>query len=156
MMKHGKWLVPSFALGMFLAAGCQNTAEGVKDDAAKNTAAVEKSAEVAGEKAAQAVETAGEKTAQAAANAGKTMANAGQDVTGALQVTPMVKTAIAADTDLNDAKNKIDVDSKDGIVHLKGHVTTNELKKRAGEIAEKTIKDNKGTDKVMNQLLVQP
>ena len=80
----------------------------------------------------------------------------GQDVAGALQVTPLVKTAITADTELNDAKNSIDVDSKDGMVYLKGHVTSSALKAKATKIAQERIKENNGTDKVMNQLLVKP
>lgn len=138
-------------LGMTLAplliavlSGCPNTADGMSKDT-KN----------AGEASAQAAEKLGEKTSQMASGASSDVKEMGKNVTAALEVTPRVKTALTADVDLNDAKNQIDVDSKDGIVHLKGHVTTSALKKKAGEIAAKEIKDAGGTDKVMNQLLVK-
>lgn len=153
-VKH--WLMPAVALGLLVAAGCQKTAEGLKDDTATNVAETKKAGEEAGQKAAQSVENANEKTAAMANDASKTMAAAGQDVAGALKMTPLIKTALTADVDLNDSKNKIDVDSMDGVVHLKGYVTTNTLKQRATEIAKKTIKEHNGTDTVMNQLLVKP
>jgi osmotically-inducible protein OsmY len=89
-------------------------------------------------------------------HAGEIAKGAGQNVTGALEVTPMIKTAITADAELNDAKNKIDIDTKDGIVHIKGHVTSNALKAKATKIATDKITENQGTDKVMNHLLIQP
>lgn len=128
-----------------LMSGCKNTAEGVAEDSAN-----------AQKVAAESAEKTGEKMSQAAENATKSTEKMGQDVAGALQVTPLVKTAITADTELNDAKNTIDVDSKDGMVYLKGHVTSNALKAKATKIAQERIKENNGTDKVVNQLLVKP
>jgi len=109
--------------------GCQNTAEGVKEDAAKTGAAVS---------------TGAEKMGEAAKNAGE-----------AATVTPKVKTAITADSKLNDTKNMIDVDTKEGTVYLKGHVLNNEQKKLAGDIAAKAVKDNGSNEKIMNQLTVE-
>ena len=144
------------ALSTAALTGCQNTAEGVAEDsqnAAQKTAEVAKEA---GEATAQAAEKTGEVAAQAVNSATKDAKEVGKDIAGALQVTPLVKTALAADTEINDPKNKIDVDSKDGMVYLKGHVTSNTLKAKATKIAQDRIKENKGTDKVVNQLLVQP
>jgi len=46
------------------------------------------------------------------------------------------------------------VDTKDGVVYLKGHVVSNDEKRLAGDIASKTVKEANSTDKVMNQLTV--
>ncbi|MGC4042818.1 MAG: BON domain-containing protein [Armatimonas sp.] len=161
-------LLPAMALiGLFALMGCQNTAEGVAQDTAKNTEATKEAASEAGQAAAKAASDAGQAAAKTASDAGQAAAQAtqkmgdaaagaGKEIAGGGVVTPQVKLAIAADSDLNDPKNKIDVDTADGVVHLKGHVINNALKKKAGEIAEKSIKDSKRTDKVVNQLLVQP
>lgn len=115
------------------AIGCQNTAEGVSQDA-----------QTAGAKIEQTAEKTGEAISQGAENAG-----------AALGMTPKVKNAITADTELNDSKNLINVDSTDETVHLKGHVTSNELKRKAGEIAQKVIKDSNAKQTVSNELVVQ-
>jgi len=120
-------------IGGFSLVGCQNTAEGMKDDANKNGAAVQNSAQ-----------TAVDKTKDATANAGD-----------ALSLTPKVKAAIVADSKLNNPKNLINVDSKDGTVFLKGHVLSNEEKKLAGDIATRAVADSGSKDKVMNQLTVE-
>jgi osmotically-inducible protein OsmY len=150
-------LVALLSLGLFsVATGCQNTAEGMKEDSQVAGQKAAESAEKTSEAVSKSSEAAGEKMAKMADNASKSAKELGQDLTGAFQVTPIVKTALAADTELNDAKNKIDVDSKDGIVHLKGHVTSNALKQKATRIAQERIKENHGIDKVMNHLLIQP
>lgn len=142
--------------GMAMLSGCPNTAEGVAEDSAKAGEAISQTAEKTGEAASDAAQRAGQTMAKTADDATKSAAVGGKNIAGALQVTPLVKTAISADTELNDPKNKIDVDSKDGVVHLKGHVTSNSLKAKATKIAEERIKENNGTDKVINQLLVKP
>ncbi|MBB6053250.1 BON domain-containing protein [Armatimonas rosea] len=132
-------------LTLGMVSGCKNTGEGMSKDT-----------EIAKQSASAETEKAGENAAKMANSAGEIAKGAGQNVTGALEVTPLIKTAITADTELNDAKNKIDIDTKDGIVHIKGHVSSNALKAKATKIATEKIKENQGTDKVMNQLLVQP
>jgi len=112
--------------------GCQNTAEGVAKDTQQDAAKVS----TAADKAADA-------TKDATANAGD-----------AMTLTPKVKAAITANATLNDPKNLIDVDTKDGVVHLKGHVLTNDQKKLAGDIASKTVAESGSKDQVMNQLTV--
>jgi osmotically-inducible protein OsmY len=128
----------------FGIAGCQNTAEGAKEDAAKDTTAVSTAAGNAADATKNAAVNAADATKDAAATAGDK-----------LSMTPKVKTAILANAKLNDPKNSINVDTGTGVVYLKGHVVSNDDKKLATDIAEKTIKDAGGTDKVMNQLTVE-
>lgn len=123
--------------------GCGNTADGVEKDADKVGAVVADGAAKAG----NAVENATEGAVKATEGAAK-------DAAGALAITPMVKEAIVADSALNNTANKIDVDTKDGVVYLKGHVTTTELKKKATQIAEARIKEAGKTDTVKNELTV--
>jgi len=117
----------------FGLVGCQNTAEGVAADANKDTKAV-----------GAAVDKAADTTKDAAANAGD-----------AANLTPKVKAAIVADAKLNDPKNLINVDTKDGAVILKGHVLTNDMKKTAGDIATKTVSEAGSKDTVKNMLTVE-
>ena len=123
--------------------GCQNTVEGMKEDTNKNAPVVENAAEKAVDATKRAAQTADEKLKNTTANSGD-----------ALNLTPKVKSAIVADSKLNDPKNLINVDTKDGVVYLKGHVLTNGEKKLAGDIAAKTVKEAGSTDRVMNQLTV--
>jgi len=118
----------------FGAVGCQNTAEGVAEDS---------------QKAGKVIETGAKEAADATKDAAK-------DASAALALTPKVKNAIIADTQLADPKNDIDVDSKDNIVHLKGHVTSAALKTKAGEIAQRVLTEASATDKLSNELVVQP
>ena len=112
--------------------GCSNTAEGVKEDASN-----------AGQKVSEATDKTVDATKQATSNAGE-----------ALGVTPKIKLAITSDSKLNDTRNVIDVDSKDNVVHLKGHVVSNEMKRRAEEVASKAMKDAGITDTLSNELTV--
>jgi len=131
-----KWYilgVLSFVVG-FGAVGCQNTAEGVAEDS---------------QKAGKVIETGAKEAADATKDAAK-------DASAALALTPKVKNAIIADTQMADPKNDIDVDSADNIVHLKGHVTSAALKTKAGEIAQRVLNEAKATDKLSNELVVQP
>jgi osmotically-inducible protein OsmY len=118
----------------FGAIGCQNTAEGVEQDASK-----------IGQEATETVQQTGAAVEEGAENVG-----------AALSMTPKVKNAILADDALNDARNRIDVDSTETTVNLKGHVTSQALKDKAGEIAKKVVTDSKGEQTVNNQLVVQP
>jgi hyperosmotically inducible protein len=65
-------------------------------------------------------------------------------------LTTKVKTALASDVGLRTMTN-INVDSDDGVVTLKGKVTTAEAKKRAEEVAKKVD----GVKSVKNQLTVR-
>ena len=133
-MKRGFMLgAAAFLLGAGLF-GCSNTEKGLEQDTAKN----------------------GQAVSQAADKAVDNTKDAAKDATAALEVTPKVKLAITADKDLNDTRNKINVDSKDGVVHLTGNVYSADLKTKAEEIAKKTLTDMKATDTVSNELTVSP
>jgi len=65
-------------------------------------------------------------------------------------LTTKVKTALAKDEGLK-TMTSIDVDSKDGVVTLKGKVDSADLKKKAGEVAKKVS----GVKSVKNELKVE-
>lgn len=145
--------------------GCSNTAEGAKEDTANNgqkvaaatndaVDATKNAASNAADATKKAADNAADATKKAADNVGAAAVDAGKNTTAALEVTPKVKLAITADKELNDTRNTINVDSKDSVVHLKGTVISNDLKKKAGAIADKTLKDMNSTDKVSNELMV--
>lgn len=189
--------------------GCSGTTEGMKADASKDTAAVEKGAVTAVDATKQAAENTKAATEKAASDAGaaaqragdrvvvgtqragaavekgtanavagtekavanaaagsqKAAAEAGQAMkhTGkVLTITPKVKMALLRDDTLfpsdNPSLSKIDVDTgSDGqTVYLKGTVKSADLKKRAGQIATQTLKDEQTSYKVENDLKVVP
>jgi len=113
-----------FAIAAMALAGCQNTVEGAKEDTESNM----------------------EKAAGTANQAMDSIDHAG--------LTLKVKTAITADPDLNDSRNRIDVDAADGVLTLTGHVHSKELKERAESIAKKEL-GTEGDIKVDNKLDVQ-
>jgi len=158
-------------LGLIMAgaavgfAGCQNTAAGIQADAQTDRIVVENSADKAGEKAKVAAAQAMERTKHAAADAAiatKTGAaratvmvkHAAHNFADATTLTPKVKNAITANKTLNNPKNLINVDSKDGAVMLKGHVIDNGQKKLAGEVAAKAVAQSGSKDIVKNELAV--
>jgi len=65
-------------------------------------------------------------------------------------LTTKVKSALASDAGLSTMTN-IDVDSKDGVVTLKGKVDSADMKKKAGDIAKKVS----GVKSVKNELKVE-
>lgn len=65
-------------------------------------------------------------------------------------LTAKVKTALAKDAGLK-SLGKIDVDSNEGVVTLKGRVESADLKKKAGDVAKKV----EGVKSVKNQLRVE-
>lgn len=120
-------------LSMIVMAGCTNTAEGMKQDAEINR----------------------EKSAEQAQDIGKAADEAGKDLGAATMLTPKIKTAITADSRLNDSKNRIDVDSTNERITLEGHVTSEDLKKLAGDITAKVLKENSASQPIENKLVVQ-
>lgn len=67
-----------------------------------------------------------------------------------IALTTKVKTALAGDVGFK-TLGKIDVDSNEGVVTLKGRVESAEAKKKAGEVAKKVD----GVKSVKNQLRVE-
>jgi hyperosmotically inducible protein len=114
-----------------------------------------------GEKAPATNEQVARDTAPATPSAPPVAANSGSDSTSVLgagsstgmiddaQIVTKVNTGIAADKDLSTFK--IDVDSKGGMVVLKGTVPSDDAKRRAEDIA-KNVKDVKSVE---NQLSVK-
>lgn len=127
-----KFLLLGFALA--LMSGCQNTAEGMKQDAEINQ----------------------QKAAEGAKNFESGAKEAGKDLGAATILTPKIKVALDADKRINDPKNNIDVDSTDERVVLSGHVTSQELKTLAGEIATKAMEEAKATQPLENKLEIKP
>ena len=70
--------------------------------------------------------------------------------TAGAALTTKVKSALAADAGLK-TMTSIDVDSKDGVVTLKGKVDSADLKKKAGDVAKKVS----GVKSVKNELKVE-
>lgn len=82
--------------------------------------------------------------------------DASKNAVSALELTPMVKAAIIANSTLNDPRNNINVESKDNVVKLTGHVYSQQLKNLAEKVAQKVLDENKSTDTVSNELTVSP
>lgn len=119
---------------LLLLAGCGNTLNGAKQDVASDA----------------------QKTAAAAHQVGQAVKDVPQNIGGAVTVTPEVKTAIVRDPVLNDPKNVINVSSKDKVVHLVGHVQTEDMKKRAEEDARVVLDKRHPDYAISNDLTIQP
>jgi len=115
------------------AVGCQNTGEGMKQDA----------------------QQAGQAVSEGAREVAKDTREAAGDIGAATTLTPDIKSALTADAQLNDPSNLINVDSTDEVVRLKGHVTSNELKRKAGEIAQGVLDKRNAKNTLSNELVVQ-
>lgn len=142
----------------FGLVGCQNTAEGVAQDADKNVKAVEGAAVETGKAIETGAVEAGKTVEQGAAAVGNAVGEATDGAGAALVLTPKIKSALLSDpklkTELDNTANKIDVDSTEDKVVLKGNVSSNGMKKLAGDVAMKAIKDANGKQTVDNQLMV--
>jgi osmotically-inducible protein OsmY len=141
-----KWIRMS-ALALLLglgAVGCQNTGEGIQKDAAN-----------VGQEVSQATQKTGEAISEGTREVVKDTKEATGDIGAATTLTPDIKSAITADEALNDSRNRIDVDSTDEVVRLKGHVISNELKQKAGEIAQRVLDERNAKNKLSNELVVE-
>ncbi len=156
-MKPWTFLAAAILVGGSLVSGCSNTADGVKKDTEQAGENVSSAANTAADRTAESASKMGQEASKVANNAGDALSDFASDASIALTVTPKVKTAITADPQLNDSANKIDVDSKDRVVHLKGTVATNELKAKAGSLAKQALTGMKAPSdiKVSNELVVQ-
>ena len=125
-------------------SGCNNTAEGIKEDTAQNV----ESAKESGEKASVATQKATERLGSATEKMGK---NAGD----ALTLTPKIKRAITNNKTLNNTANLIDVESGDNEVRLTGHVLTEAMKSLAAKIAETAIAEAGSKNALVNELKVK-
>ncbi|MCW3059040.1 MAG: hypothetical protein JWQ02_861 [Capsulimonas sp.] len=179
MMVWKPWTrIAAFAIAGAALAGCSNTMNGASKDANDNAAVVNSAAQdtaasakqTADEAAASAKQTTREAGAQVSAAtdaaAGKVVIAADQasaavkkvpkEVDAALLVTPQVKTAIVRDVLLNDVRNQINVDTAEGLVHLKGHVVNQRMKDRASEVAADALRKDYAAYAISNELTVSP
>ncbi len=77
-----------------------------------------------------------------------------RDTTDAIHITPKVKAAIIADSQLNDKRNHINVGTKDYILHLTGHVYSKAVKMHAGSVAAAKLAKMHKNYKVSNELTI--
>ncbi len=155
-MNYRSTLVPVALVLALAGMGCSNTAEGAKEDVNNAGQAVTAGAEHAAVATKRAADNAGQAVTAGAEHAAEATKRTAKNTAAALRVTPRVKAAIIADRQLNDTRNLINVDSANNIVHLKGHVISEQMKQRAGEIAQKTLTEGHSTDQLSNELSVKP
>jgi osmotically-inducible protein OsmY len=131
------------------SAALDKAADNIKEAAGEAKDKMATAADSAGDKASASAGTAGDKIAAAAAatkeKAGELAADA-KDLVGDAAVTARVKTTLAADAKLS--AMDINVDTKDGVVTLKGTAPDAAARNRATEV----VKGLKGVTKVDNQL----
>ena len=129
-----KILALSAAFGLSLAlAGCGNTLNGAKQDAATDT-----------QKTQQAAADAAQTTKDAAHKAGQAVAAVPENAKANTVVRPAVKTAIIRDVILNNPANVIDVNADAHGITLSGHVADASMKQRATEDANAVLQKHPG------------
>ena len=166
-MLYKKMLAVLAAAACAGLVGCDNTAQGVKEDAKENEAkareeAAEAKAETAderaeikeeGREAGAAIKEAGRDVGNAAEKAGDKVAGAAKEVGAgahAAKQTLDVKTALMADASVDASKIDVDTDESTKTVTLKGSVPNAAQKATAERIA----KDKAEGYKVRNMLVV--
>ena len=150
----------------FATAACQNTAEGVKKDAAESAEKAKDAAADAAQKATDAAANAAAAAAQKATEAGQAVAQGAKEATqkaaeasksagaavAAASQTFDVKASLLADSSIDAANINVDTDAKTRTVILMGSVPTDQQKSAAEKLAA-----SKATGyKVVNQLVVAP
>jgi predicted small secreted protein len=150
------WMACGAAVVALFAAGCDNTAEGVKQD----TREIGQEAAATAREVDQKVDAAGREIKQAAAGAGREVVEAtrgaGKELKESTVVSPTVLGAIAADPQLKADGNEIEVKTEDGVVYLRGYVKSEALKKRASEVAMRDMKRIEAKETLKNELQVRP
>jgi len=131
-MKHLIFAVA--AVSIICASGCQNTAEGMKEDATINQKEATKAAE----------------------NAGAAISESSENVEAALVLTGPVKSALMDNEQLRPYADKFDVDSDEATVTINGSVPTAELKELATEVAMKVLKEKNASQTLTNKLEINP
>jgi osmotically-inducible protein OsmY len=142
-------LIAAVTIGVVTA--CENTAQGLKQDAAKAEAETRDERAVAAEKAKEL----GSDAAQAARQIGAAAAEAGDELadraSGKKEAVD-VKSALMADTSVDASRIDVDVDYFTRTVTLNGSVTTNVQRSQAETIAKAKAQGYK----VVNNLSVAP
>jgi osmotically-inducible protein OsmY len=167
MFNNKKMLAVFAAAACVGLAGCDNTAQGVKEDAKENAAKVEQESAEAkaataderaeikqeGQEAGAAIKEAGRDVGNAAEKAGESVAGAAKDAGGAMHAgkqTLDVKTALMADASIDASRIDVDTDHETKTVTLKGTVPNAAQKASAERIA----RDKAEGYKVRNNLTV--
>lgn len=174
MKRWAPWLTCGVVAMALVGMGCENTAEGVKQDSAEIGAEAAQTARKVDEKAAevgrkvdakaaevgQDVKEAGKTAATVAAGAGKEIKEAakgaGKELHESTVVSPTVLGAIAQDPQLSAEGNKIDVKTENGFVYLRGTVKSQALKERASEVAKRDMARIEAKETLKNELQVKP
>jgi hyperosmotically inducible periplasmic protein len=159
-MRRDISLIAVVAAACFAAAGCENTASGIKKDAQENAAAAKEgtaearaeSKEAGAEAKAEGKEV-GADIKEAASDAGNAVAGAAEKAAPAIDAAKQtldVKTALMADAAIDASKIDVDTDAATKTVTLKGSVPSAAQKTSAERIAHAKA----GGYKVNNQLVV--
>ena len=139
------------ALSIGLVAACENTASGLREDAAKAEAQTRDERAQAQAAAKEVAKDA----AEAARAVGTMAAQAGEELAeraGAAKENVDIKTALMADPSVDATRIDVDVDSKTRTVTLKGYVPTSGERQRAESIAKEKAQGYK----IVNSITVQP
>ena len=153
MLNYRKMLAVAVAVACAGLAGCDNTAQGVKEDAAENKAKADQAAAEAkadtaderaeikeeGREAGAAIAEAGRDVGDAAERAGDAVAGAAKDAGASVHAAKQtldVKTALMADSSIDASRIDVDTDENTKTVTLKGSVATAAQKASAERIAK--------------------
>ncbi len=135
----------------FAGVACENTARGVKQDAAAATDAAKETAKDAAADAKEKSDAAKADAKEATADAKRTAGEAGSAIDAAKE-TIDVKAALMADATVDASDINVDTYHETKTVVLKGSVPTGAQKDEAGRIAAREAKEYK----IDNQLTVKP
>jgi osmotically-inducible protein OsmY len=139
------------AISIALVAACENTAQGLKQDASQAEATTRDERAAAADTAREVASDA----AQAARTVGSMAAEAGEEVAeraGALKEGVDVKSALMADPAVDATRIDVDVDYRTRTVTLNGYVPSQGERERAERLARDKAKDYK----VVNNITIQP
>jgi predicted small secreted protein len=141
---HKKTMIVVLAAACAAVLGCENTAQGIKEDAKENEAKVREEANSAEAQEAKrdaeaAAREAGAELKEAAGKAGDALAGAAAELAPAVDAkkqTLDVKTALMADSTIDATRIDVDTDAATKTVTLKGTVATASQKSAAERIAK--------------------
>lgn len=120
-------------------------------EAGKEVAAATKEA---GAKAAEATKNAAETTGELVGGAANKVAKGAEQVGAASVITPKVKTALAADKQIDASTLNVDTVDANKQVIIKGTVKSAAIKTKVSEVAKKALMDMKSPFTVVNQVTV--
>jgi osmotically-inducible protein OsmY len=101
------------------------------------------------------LENQAEKASESARDAMEPIGEAAQDVGAATMLTPRLKAAITADKELNDDRNKINVESTGETVTLEGYVYSEALRRKAEQVVREEMQKADARQELVNKLEVK-